>query len=66
MARDSPGTLDDMIALARRSEALLTRLGRLGEKGELRTVDIRERLKVCYECGRQEHIRVRCLDLNED
>lgn len=63
MAGDSPGTLDDAFASARKSGALLTELGQLGEKGELRTIDSRERLKVCYESARWGHIRVRFPDL---
>lgn len=59
VARDSPGTLDDAFTSARSSESLLKRLGQLGEKRELRTVDPRDRLKMCYECGRWGHIRMR-------
>lgn len=57
MASDCP--LDDAFASARRSETLLTRLCRLGEKGEVRSVDlskVSERLKVRYECGRRGHV----------
>lgn len=59
VARDSPEMLYGVFASARRSEVLLTKLGR-------RSVDSNQGLKVCYECGRRGHVRERCPDLNED
>ena len=52
MTRDSSETLDDTF-VSSRSETSLTKLGRLGEKGEVRTVDPSEKLKVCYDCDRR-------------
>lgn len=60
VAKDSIETLDDTFDSAKRSEALLTRLVRLRDMREVRTVDPSARLSVCYECGSRGHVSARC------
>ena len=57
VARAQPNTLEEVFSQARRAEALLLRLGKLGGNKA-------EWLKICYGCGKRGYIRATCPELH--